>query len=221
MPVTPSLRRQAGFTLAEIAIVLIIITILAGVFLLPLGNQIEARKRAEAREQLENIRAALVGFAIIHGRLPCPTYSIDPANTEFGMESSTSPPCAVGTSDGYVPWRQLAVPARDPWGQFWHYRVDPAFADSIDRTTSTGQNIVVRDHDGTALSLTTTDTAVFVVYSVATNTAADGRNASFETGINAEYEAGEPTTTFDDMLTWMGRPLLFARLAEASALTSP
>lgn len=206
---------QRGFTLAEIAIVLLIITILASMFLLPLGGQIEARQRAEARDALSDIETALVGYAIIHGRLPCPTLTVDLTDPMHGLEPSASPPCTTGTSDGFLPWRQLGVSARDPWGNVWRYRVDGNFAEPITSTTSNGQNIVVRDHDGADLTLTSDNTAVFIVYSVASNQTADGLNAAFESGGNPDYEAGEPTTTFDDMLIWMGRPMLIARLAEA------
>lgn len=209
--------RMTGFTLAEMAIVLVIVTILASVFVLPLGGQLEARQRAEARAALDDIRTALVGYAIIHGRLPCPTQTTDPSLADYGVEPSASPPCAALTSEGFLPWRQLGVPARDPWGAFWRYRVDTAFGSNIQATTSTAQNVIVRDHAGIDLTVTSSDTAVFVVYSTAANQTADGLNGTYETGTDVTYEAGEPTTTFDDMVTWAGRPFIIARMAEAGA----
>lgn len=221
MPVTHAPRRrpraQAGFTLAEIAIVLVIITILASVFILPLGGQLEARQRAEARDTLEDIRAALIGYAIIHKRLPCPTVIIDVTDAAHGLEPASSPPCAAATSDGFLPWRQLGIAPRDPWGNHWRYRVDAAFAVTIAPTTNTGNNLVVRDHQGADLTLTSDNTAAFIVYSTGANLQAEGLNAVYESGTDATYEAGEPTTAFDDMVTWIGRPLLIARLAEAGA----
>jgi len=210
-------RRQSGFTLAEIAIVLVIITILASVFILPLGGQIEARQRAEARTTLDDIRSALIGYAIIHNRLPCPTTVTDTTDPTHGTEPASSPPCAAVTADGFLPWRQLGVPSRDPWGGYWRYRVDSAFATNIASNTATAQNLIVRDHSGADLTLTSDNTGVFIVYSTGANLQPDGLNATYESGSTATYEAGEPTTTFDDMVTWIGRPLLIARLAEAGA----
>lgn len=218
MSVRPQRRhRQAGFTLAEIAIVLVIVTVLASMFVLPLGGQIEAKRRAEAREALDDIRTALVGYAIIHARLPCPTFTTDTSDSKHGIAPPASPPCTASTSDGLLPWREIGVPPRDPWGNYWRYQVDPNFATTITSTTATARNLIVRDHDGADLTLTTDNTAAFIVYSVATNQAPDGLNASFETGTSATYEGGEPTTNFDDMLIWMGRPMLIARLAEAGS----
>ena len=60
----------AGFTLVELAMVLVILALLGGSLLVPLASRIEARDRQAALERLRDIQGALTGFAIIHGRLP-------------------------------------------------------------------------------------------------------------------------------------------------------
>jgi len=72
-----------GFTLVELAMVLFIVSLLLGGLLVPLATQIEARQRSDAEEQLERIREALIGFAIINGRFPCHTTTTDPASASF------------------------------------------------------------------------------------------------------------------------------------------
>ena len=64
-------RQQSGFTLIEIAVVLVIIGILVGSFIGTFADRIETTRRENTSKQLEDIRSAILGFASAHGRLPC------------------------------------------------------------------------------------------------------------------------------------------------------
>ena len=57
---------QRGFTLIEMAIVLVIITILIGGLAMPLAAQIKARRIAETRADMQTIHDALIGYAMSH-----------------------------------------------------------------------------------------------------------------------------------------------------------
>jgi prepilin-type N-terminal cleavage/methylation domain-containing protein len=57
---------QRGFTLIELAIVLVIMTILIGGLAVPLSAQIQARRIAETRTEMNATRDALLGFAMSH-----------------------------------------------------------------------------------------------------------------------------------------------------------
>lgn len=205
--------------------VLVILTLLGSSLLMPLRTRIEARDRLATHAQLQDIRLALTGFAIIHGRLPCPSTEADPTRPNYGIEDA--PPCRH-TVEGRLPWRSLAVPATDAWGHartratdgwagHWHYRVDPAFATgTIGAHTTPGASLQIHAHDGSRI--TTLDSqAVALVYSTGPNRQPDGRNAHYSASAPA-YQAGEPGTDFDDQLVWIGRPLLIARLAQAGRL---
>lgn len=74
--------RAAGFTLVEMMVVLLIIASLATGLMIPLAAQVQARRAETTRQQLDEARDALLGFAAAHGRLPCPA---TPASR--GMES--------------------------------------------------------------------------------------------------------------------------------------
>ncbi|QID18796.1 prepilin-type N-terminal cleavage/methylation domain-containing protein [Nitrogeniibacter mangrovi] len=219
-PLTPIRARQLGFTLAELAVVLVILAVLASVLLIPLRTQTEAQQRGEAAATLEDIKLALIGFAIINKRLPCPTTILGSATPGYGEEVvSALGSCETSASDAYLPWRTLGVPALDPWGRPWRYRVEHGFATTTQPiyNDTPADHLQVVDHAGANLT-SSENRAVALVYSLGANGAADGANAVFESG-SATYEAGEPTTTFDDMVLWIGRPGLIARLAEAGALT--
>ena len=222
--------RQRGFTLVELAIVLLILTILFAALTIPLRGRLEAMRRQQTADMLEDIQAALTGFAIIHRRLPCPTTVQDPAAASYGLEEIVGGQCA-GSQEGMLPWRTLGLPAfdvwgsprthqADPWSGFWRYRVDGNYArpgTTITTTTSPGDAIGVVDRNGHDLTATGQE-AVALIYSTGPDLQPNGQNASFESASNSRYEHGEPTTTFDDMVVWIGRPLLLARMAQAGAL---
>jgi prepilin-type N-terminal cleavage/methylation domain-containing protein len=203
-----------GFTLIEMAIVLVVLGLISSVLVAPLAARVEASQRHAAEDMLDDIVDALTGFALLHGRLPCPGVESNPASASYGLEQG--PPCAF-TASGYLPWRTLGLPARDPWGSLWLYRPDKHFAEgAIALATSPGSNIQIVDHDNQLLS--TSDTRVVaVVLSTGSNRRADGRNAVFSLAA-PRFEAGEPTPAFDDPLRWLGQPLLLARLARGGRL---
>lgn len=58
------MKNQRGFTLIELAIVLVIVTLLVGGLAMPLSAQIQARRIAETRTEMNATRDALLGFAM-------------------------------------------------------------------------------------------------------------------------------------------------------------
>jgi type II secretory pathway pseudopilin PulG len=90
---------QAGFTLAEIAIVLLIVGFLLGGMMSMFSAQTDQRKWNDTQSQLEAARDAVLGFAIANGRLPCPANS-----TSAGAEVrvvATGVCGAVGNAQDY------------------------------------------------------------------------------------------------------------------------
>jgi prepilin-type N-terminal cleavage/methylation domain-containing protein len=221
-------RAQHGFSLIELAVAVLVITLLLGSILVPLGTQVEQRKISDSRKSLEEIREALIGFAIINGRLPCPDTDSDPAAAGYGLEEATC--SADPVTEGYLPWKTLGVAEIDAWGirrtavasprtGDWRYRVDRNFAATFTLTTAFGADaLTVRNSSGTALT-SSTERPVAIVFSAGPNTAADGQNAltSFEptSGI---YQADVPSATFDDIVIWISRPILFNRMVAAGKL---
>lgn len=71
----PPPRLQPGFTLAELAVVLIIVSLLLGGMLTMISAQTEQRSWNDTQSRLEAARDAILGYAIANGRLPCPANS--------------------------------------------------------------------------------------------------------------------------------------------------
>lgn len=130
----------AGFTLAELAIAMVIIGLLLASAFIPLSAQVELRAIADTQRTMDGIREAIIGFAQANGRLPCPaipgtaTGAVDGTTSEPAGVEDTNPYPASATAVcrralGVVPWSTLGVPETDSWGRRFTYRVSPAYAD--------------------------------------------------------------------------------------------
>jgi prepilin-type N-terminal cleavage/methylation domain-containing protein len=75
-----------GFSLLEVAIVLVIVAILLTSVGVPLASQVQARRVEETRKMLEEAKEALLGFAMANGRFPCPAF-VNAATNSGGRES--------------------------------------------------------------------------------------------------------------------------------------
>jgi prepilin-type N-terminal cleavage/methylation domain-containing protein len=114
--------RHHGFTLLELAIVLLVLGLVLAGGLGPLQTQIEARERSLTFDRLARSRAALLGFAAANGRLPCPDQDGDGrADPAFDPTIRTTANCSAST--GFLPWAELGVDGVDAWGQRYGYRV--------------------------------------------------------------------------------------------------
>ena len=60
------MNKQQGFSLIELAIVLVIVTLLVGGLAMPLTAQIQARRIAETRKIMEEAREAITGYTMTH-----------------------------------------------------------------------------------------------------------------------------------------------------------
>jgi prepilin-type N-terminal cleavage/methylation domain-containing protein len=122
-------KKDCGFTLVEMAIVLMIVGLLLGGMLVPLSAQMDQRNVTETRKQLDEIQQALIGFAVINGRLPCPASS-----TSNGVENPVGGGNCSNFYNGFVPAATLGLAsvvdsqgntgfAVDSWGNRIHYAV--------------------------------------------------------------------------------------------------
>ena len=115
---------QAGFSLLELAIVLLIVGLLLGGLIMPLSARMDQQKIDTTRQQLEQIRQALVGYALARDALPCPA---TPASN--GLAAATATGCT--RQHGFVPAVTLGLSGTqnedklllDAWGSPIRYSV--------------------------------------------------------------------------------------------------
>lgn len=127
------MKRTRGFTLIELAIVLVVITILIGGLAVPLSAQIQTRRVAETKQTLNEARDAIYGYAMTHNSydpnrrlLPCPDTTGD------GREDRDASDNACIDYVGWLPWVDLGAAAQDAWGNRIRYAVHPPLARKSD-----------------------------------------------------------------------------------------
>ena len=110
------MKHHSGFTLIEVAIVMVIIGLALAASIAPLSSQIERSKIAETDAILNDVMEALYGFAAVNGRLPCPAQANTFGNASPLNGSTAGVPCATGSIappngvvNGFVPARTLGI----------------------------------------------------------------------------------------------------------------
>lgn len=121
-----------GFSLVEMAVVLVILGVLLSGLLTTLTAQQSAQRALESERLGLQVREALLGFAAINGRLPCPA---DPALPESdpnaGLERTPTAAGCTGGDRGSLPWATLGLPQLDAWSRRFTYNVSPLFARTV------------------------------------------------------------------------------------------
>lgn len=128
-------KKYSGFTLVEMAIVLLIIAGIMAIALPLTGTLIDNSNRAKTTTNLQAVQLALVNFVTQNKRLPCPADGAIPDGAAgAGVEARnpagdclvTTPGATVGQLRGVVPWVTLGInstDAQDAWNNRITYRV--------------------------------------------------------------------------------------------------
>jgi prepilin-type N-terminal cleavage/methylation domain-containing protein len=233
---------QNGFTLIEMAIVLMIVALLLGGMLVPLSAQMDQRNISDTQKALSEIKEAIIGYALANGRLPCPaTATIPTGNTNAGVESLTgSGTCSYAS--GVVPWATLGVNETDAWGRRYTYRVTATYADAADGTgascsITTGVsfqlcsagNLNVMSAATVGTTVSGSVPAVIISHGKngagaytpqGTQVAVVGANADEQENSDADttYVSHTFTPTFDDLVVWISPNILNNRMVAAGKL---
>ncbi|HJX35159.1 MAG TPA: type II secretion system protein [Desulfatiglandales bacterium] len=206
-----------GFTLIEIAIVMVIIGILAGGGVSLMGILSERKIRNESLDYLSEAKTSLINFANINGRLPWADSNGD------GNED-------VGTPVGTFPFLTLRLSPTDSQKRPLKYALNSSLGTDLSSTCSalrgglSGAPLVV-DADGSP-----TPFPVAVVLVSAGPKDADGDGNVFDdvttgthqgdnTDGNPNYIRYPPNNAFDDMLVYLGEYVLYGEICGSSNLS--
>ncbi len=212
-----------GFSLVELAIVLVIFALLAGGLMMTLTTQQEIQRLSEVRRQLADIREALLGFAVAHGRLPRPAVAGQASGTpNAGLESSD-------LEMGVLPWATLGLPETDPWGQRFTYRVSASFSSA---STPALPGFKLEDKGNINVMDGTVDIAkelpAIVVSHGRNGLGGYSRNGLPRAGATGdelknasdtkEFVSRTQSPDFDDEVIWIPLPILMNRMVTAGRL---
>lgn len=136
------LARQRG---AALLLLLLVLGLGASSFLISMFSQPrgDLRRQAATRAALADAREALLGYAVVHRRLPRPAQSaLD------GRESGQ--PCRDDAAcTGWLPWTTLGLTPGDGWNKLLRYSVSPEFTDNnLERAPEATKTLLDRSDDG-------------------------------------------------------------------------
>lgn len=228
-----------GFSLIEVAIVMLILGFVLGGLMVPMSAQRENNNIKQARQEIKIIQEAIYGFAIASARMPC---TAQPGSSNENCPSLT----------GFVPAGDLGIEGRfncdnlllDPWGNPYRYSVTSANTQAyindisaIDPLSSLAPDLrICRD---SACTTILTSKAVAVIYSMGSNWNTLGgadETANAETTITGTAGCGsinyrvsnnpdyvdrdivETGNTFNDIVSWISNTVLLAKLLAAGQI---
>ena len=241
-----NLARHKGFSLLEMAVVLIILGFVLGAILAPIQAQRQMLHQSQTENTLEAAKKALIGFAQTKGRLPCPAIAGSGGSEKplgggvCTQQIKLLPAVTLGIqpidSDGF---------AVDAWNNPIRYAVtqvnSAGGAGTPDFTTSSemanvGISLLAPDlrvcATSTAASCTATinlsNNAVAVIYSLgesgsqASGGADETENLNAVANVDTVFVSHETSATagneFDHMMVWISPYVLYNAMIEAGQL---
>ena len=234
-------RYQTGFTLIELAVVLVIIGVLVGSILGTLGARIDNTRRIETQEALENIKLALYGFAMSQDpvRLPCPD------TTNDGIEDRAGGSCTTLTSPGNLPWATLGINRGDAWASTFSYWASDDYSKTVGFCPTTNATSVGQIKDSAGGNTIADNVAAVVISHGKNRYGSIDVNNSSRSAIPAgavyadereNLDTDAPTsvlfisrpvasegaaTAYDDIITWVSEFELKGMMAKAGVLSCP
>ncbi len=201
------LNDRHGFTLIELAFVLVIMGLLIGMGAELLPMLVKQNKLKECRAMVQETKTAIIGYALATGRLPYASSNQD------GSENT-------GRLSGFLPYATLGINGTDTYRNTLYYAVDPYLA----ATTTTEEfkahlnELITATHTPDLFCDSGNIQAAFVVLSSGYNGTADppnddNNNGRVDTSDNNTFEIpGAPqTASYDDILETASISYLYGR----------
>lgn len=237
-------RQSAGFSILEMAVVMLILSALLGGLLISLSAVQESRYRAEAEQQISELVEALYGFAQANGRLPCPATAAS-GGFEAPIGGSTGvTPCTQRF--GFIPSATLGLSGTvdaqalltDPWISPYRYAVTNSNANAFTspngmRTAtmsvlapafrvcaSAACGAVIANAVPAVVLALGPDWSSFTAAEVdATENSGEQVIAGFRHGNDNDFvSTGYIEAVFDDVISWISPNILYTRMISAGQL---
>jgi len=235
-------RAQRGFSLVELAVVLVIIGFLMVSGILAFNAQVDSRNFEENARRLHLASEMVIAFAIANRRLPCPA-----TTGTTGVEAPSGGGTCTTSFNGFLPAETIGYPyydsdryALDAYGNRIRYAVASAITSctgtsttphftSVNNLRANGMTCLPNDLDvcttaACGARVVAQRTAVFLVVSTGKN----GANTSAYVTDEIENTDGDMTfvsrtpgggsDTFDDQVVAVPVGVLYSRLATAGVL---
>jgi prepilin-type N-terminal cleavage/methylation domain-containing protein len=236
--------RQHGFTLTELAVVFAVIALLMGGALMTLSAQLEQRSSDETVRRLNAAAEAVLAYAIVNSRLPCP--AIGTGGDEAGAPNCTS------WYGGFLPARTIGFQPTDASGygiDAWSNRIRYAVAQNVTAAycggTATNPHFTSQanlklngvcwkpsDLDvcadaACASRVVSQNNVAFIVFSTGkngANAASYGAAESENTDGDAVFVSRTPSGSeatggyYDDLMVFVSAGILYSKLISAAVL---
>lgn len=208
-------KYKSGFTLVEMAVVLVIIGLLIGGMLSPLSVQLEQRNYSETLRAMDEAREALIAYGMSRGYLPCPAIS----GQNGAEDRDATGLCTLNKRVGFLPWAELGLPKLDSWGHLYRYSVTLTYANknlkiSVIPAATQDITITTRNATGTLINLSNLDAIPAVIMSF-------GKNAGGATNNDGTVVTNTSTTNVDEgsNVSIIGRKFISRDISENSSIT--
>jgi prepilin-type N-terminal cleavage/methylation domain-containing protein len=155
---------QKGFTLIEMAFVLVIVGILVGLGAQLLPMLVKQNKLKDDRMFVKEVRTAIIGYALATGRLPYASANINGSETTNRL-------------NGYLPWVTLGINGKNPYQNTLFYSVESHLTITTPATFKTTINQLINGTPAPDLFCDNGNMKVaFVVFSGGENRRPDSPN---------------------------------------------
>ncbi len=229
------MKTQTGFTLVELAIVLIVVALLLGGMVVSLSAQYDQRNYNDTQKQMSEIVEALTGYAVSHTDnngnpyLPCPNLTNYDGREERNAGACTS-------QEGRIPWVDLGIGQQDAWGNHFRYRVAAAYSNSQAgftlSATSAANTLRICTDSGCASPLANQLPVIIVSHgknglgafnragttNPAPTSADEIENQNGDNNFVSHALSNVAGNEFDDLVVWISPYLLFNRMVTAGKL---
>ena len=199
---------QNGFTLIEMAIVLLIIGLLIGGLIPSFSAQLENKRYSDTVSTINMIEQALMGYAVSNGG-QLPTADTD-GDGDFN-------PAAL---QGTIPWRTLGLDRNssvDAWNNPYLYHVDNGYITKPALPPNTQTNLSVSTLiTPTALTSANPGAPIVIIVSFGKDGIPNGNAPGVNNGANTNYtQEGFTEGIFDDEVHWLSKNILLNKLVDA------